>query len=477
MKDLGGIMAQTLFGAECRPGTGLRVVATAAEEAGAPGQPVRPASKERPGSARPASRRRLPALSRAGLIAGLLGTTAWFAMPAPAAAQERQQRQPGLHHTIRFVRHLGAFRDGQRHRWGLRSDRQPWRHRLGNQLGNRQSLLDLAEHRQHQQRSVGGILAQSAGGIGGGSGCCNAGSGADSGSASVTLNLGGSVSVVASGTPPTGSALAPSAGVTAAVVGGAGGDGPENVEGQSGGAGGSVQGDVQVSITDANVATTGNGLIGVLAFGQGGAGGNSGCQYGNGCNPDQSAGHDSGGNGGNVSNDATVAINAATQSITISTAGTSSPAIAAILLGGVGGNGGSQVSFSESDSGDGGNGGTVSGFVNINLNGTPQTPITLTTQGNNSSGVYALSLGGNGGFSGDAQATTGSAYAHQGGNAGSGADVAVNLTATSINTQPPHPPASSRFRKAGPAAQGARAPWGSEIAEVELAGVAETRAR
>jgi hypothetical protein len=277
-----------------------------------------------------------------------------------------------------------------------------------------------------------GIQALSTGTVGIAGSGSSGGNGGAGGSAAVTLNLGGNVSVVENGTPPTATPPAPSAGVTAAVVGGSGGEAAYG-DNNDGGTGGAAQGNAQVSVTDANVTTTGDQLPGILAYVSAGAGGAGGPPASNGGGG--SDGWQNGGNGGDVNGSALVSVATATMPVTIATAGTNSPAVAAELQGGAGGLGGSQAQLA-ANGGTGGSGGNVNGGITVSLTGSSSSLLTLTTNGTYSPGVFALSEGGTGGNSGEADGDAlGSATSYDAGSGGSGGNVTVNLAVTGISTQ------------------------------------------
>jgi len=115
----------------------------------------------------------------------------------------------------------------------------------------------------------------------------------------------------------------------------------------------------------------------------------------------------------------------------ITTGGTNSPAIAALLQGGAGGP--YNAIFGVSNAGSAGNGGGT-GDLAITLTGTPSAPIQLTTTGGASPGVVAITAGGPGGTGGDLNSTLGGGVAESGGNGGAGGNIAVKITATSIQT-------------------------------------------
>ncbi|MGF6227304.1 uncharacterized protein YhjY with autotransporter beta-barrel domain [Inquilinus ginsengisoli] len=284
---------------------------------------------------------------------------------------------------------------------------------------------------------VYGIQAQSQGGNGNWNSSSPGGNGGDSGIATVK-HAGGDVIVTMSGTPPSAQSAYLGAGIMAAAFGGSGGLGPESGgdDNKAGGNGGAVAGaTIQVS-GNAGVSTTGDKLPGLLVYGVGGAGALSGCQYGADCNPDQSSGHNNGGNGGGVVLPSdVVSVEAEFGAIPIATAGTDSAGVAVVLQAGAGGAGGSEVDFSHADGGAGGNGGNVQSTANINFVGVSGSPINVTTSGSTSPGILVASIGGNAGNAGDAQGTIGSAFGGNGGAGGYSAGVTVALASTTISTQ------------------------------------------
>jgi uncharacterized protein YhjY with autotransporter beta-barrel domain len=279
-----------------------------------------------------------------------------------------------------------------------------------------------------------GVLAQSVGGDGGDSnGQDNGGAGGRVLSAAVTLTAGGDVRLATYSTAPTSSDLiSPSAGVSAAVVGGNGGQGA-NEESVNAGEGGHV-GSAQITVTDANVEVSGDTLPGLLAFAQGGTGGVGG-------DPNCSLSCQSFTNGGNGNdagededNAASIQVTGATLPVTISTAGTDSPAVAALVQGGAGGAGGNANALGDTTGGNGGDGGDIDAPITIQLAGTTQTPVNLTTSGDTSPGILALSAGGTGGEGGDAQRNGHYTTGGNGGSGGAGGGITVSLASTSIAT-------------------------------------------
>jgi hypothetical protein len=287
-----------------------------------------------------------------------------------------------------------------------------------------------------------GILAQSVGGTGTGTkgdlGSTSGGYGGNAQSASVTLTQDGNVAVTETGSSPAGglgaglAANITGAGVVAEAIGGNGGNGEEQGD-PAGNGGNAASAGVTIDVTDANVVTSGNGLPGLLAIGQGGAGG-LGATENNGDNSNSA--YSNGGYGGSALDAATVDVTALTQRVQISTAGAYSPAIVALMQGGAGGDvNPSAHIFKAKGGGDGGRGGNVYGTDTITLAGTGGNTVGLTTTGDHSPGIYALSLGGAGGAGGNYTATLGGGTGGNGGNGGEGWLVTVGLQSASISTQ------------------------------------------
>ncbi|WP_124668506.1 autotransporter outer membrane beta-barrel domain-containing protein [Burkholderia sp. Bp8986] len=321
-----------------------------------------------------------------------------------------------------------------------------------------------------------GILAQSQGGNGtgtkGGDGSNWGGWGGSVNGASVTLNSGGDVTVIQTGTPPGQGiawnffASAPNneisstnetvpaflakvtgAGVAAVAIGGNGGNSEE--ENYSAGGGGYVLGSPTIGVTDATVKTTGNNLPALLAWSQGGNGGlgateNDGNQSG--------SAYSNGGPGGIVAG-STVNVTAGARNVLISTSGDSSPAISAFALGGNGGDT-NPVAHDDGHNTDAsaGAGGSVcadAGFTgschgaaptSITLTGTNGHTVQLKTNGVTAPGIYAVSEGGKGGYGGDFAPSGSHGQGYNGGAGGSGSDVTVALYSATINTGGPTSP-------------------------------------
>ncbi|WP_429225763.1 hypothetical protein [Inquilinus ginsengisoli] len=265
-----------------------------------------------------------------------------------------------------------------------------------------------------------GILAQSAGGNGYIVGN-DVGIGGAAGPATVTLTQGGDVTLQLNGTPP--SALGVSGGVLATAVGGLGGGNSSN--GQNAGDGGAVAG-ASVSATDASVSTIGVNLPGIVAFAQGGNGGQGGSLDSLGVS--LHAGQ--GGGGGAVNGSAAVTLTGSSPSgPTGATTGNNSPGVYALSLGGQGGDGGYlNPALGEGTAGYGGAGGDT-GAVTVSL-----VSASINTSGTSSPGIIAQSEGGGGG-DGNGSGGVGEIYGGNGGNGGSAGTVTVMLdSASTIQT-------------------------------------------
>ncbi|MEO5712687.1 MAG: autotransporter outer membrane beta-barrel domain-containing protein [Luteolibacter sp.] len=269
--------------------------------------------------------------------------------------------------------------------------------------------------------NASGILVSNAGGIGGtsylksGSGGA-AGAGGNGGSASnvaVTLNAAaGAIQLTTNGTL--------SHGVEARSAGGAGGTGGTlNViageagpgDSTSGDAGvGARSGDINVSLSGAvTIATQGLNSDGIRAVSSGGAGGGGGKATIDTASSNGKVGG-RGGDSGNI-------MVAVSDGSGISTTGDESSAITAWSLSGAGGAGGAAA-VGSSDSGNGGAGGNT-GTVHVTNNGI------LSTLGTSSYGIFAQAFAGGGGVSGFAS----SPFSSETGNGGaSGINGAISLT-------------------------------------------------
>ena len=317
-----------------------------------------------------------------------------------------------------------------------------------------------------------GIVAQSIGGGGGNGGWAGTGNIAAGGSAGVGVGVsigggGGAGSyartVTVTQTDHIITRGAEAHGVLAQSIGGGGGNGGFSVAagaagsmsvggsvnvslGGSGGVGGAAS---TVEVTVEDVATGGDGAIGVLAQSIGGGGGNGGFAVAASLVGGGSVGGavnvgvgGSGGSGGSAG-DVTVTAQE------VFTLGDGAHGISAQSLGGGGGNGGFSVagglSFGSQAAaigvslGGGGGTGNTAGVVTVNANDQ------ITTTGNDANGVLAQSIGGGGGNGGAAisgsisagssnSASINVAIGGNGGTGGSGGAVNVNTLET-IYTQ------------------------------------------
>ena len=255
-----------------------------------------------------------------------------------------------------------------------------------------------------------GILAQS---IGGGGGSANASGGLVSlGGKGGSGGNGGQVTVTNSGQISTlergGDA------VVAQSIGGGGGDGGSSGglvslggSGTSGGAGG------KVDVTNSgSIATAGARARGVLAQSIGGGGGNGG---------DSGGLVSLGGSGSVASNGGNVTV---TNTGVVSTVGNAASAIEAESIGGGGGSGGTSGGALFTLGGTGGGGGNA-GIVTLNNSRN------LSTQGDDSHGLFGQSIGGgggNGGNSASVSAFVGVAVGGSGGKGGAGSEVTINAS-------------------------------------------------
>ncbi|GAB4065482.1 autotransporter [Ancylobacter sonchi] len=272
------------------------------------------------------------------------------------------------------------------------------------------------------------------------------GDGIPAGASGIVLNAGGDVTVTANGTPRDVAvpglsilnAVSPGtslqgAGLFAATFGGNGGSGFGY---QQPGGNGAEGGPVRIAIEDASVTTTGSGLPALALLVQAGAGGVSGCQSFNDCSFWQSGTYSPEGNGGAggdvyANADSSIQIVANTVPVTISTNGDNSAGILALMQGGTGAAGG--LLPASGTAGAGGAGGNVHATLNIGLTGANQ-PLAVLTQGTNSPGISASSLGGEGSAGAEAANSLDSITAGAGGNGGDGGAINVRLTAASVTT-------------------------------------------
>ncbi len=268
---------------------------------------------------------------------------------------------------------------------------------------------------QTSGNSVSGIIAQSLGGNGGngGDGKGLAGIGGDSGSG----GDGGAVTVSFSGTiTTTGNSAHGILAESNAGNGGNGGDGGGlDGEGGDGGTGGNG-GNVTVSVTSGSIDTSGIFAHGIFAQSRGGVGGDGGGGEGL---------HGAGGSGAGTGPGGTVMV---TNGANITTADDSSYGILAQSVGGFGGSGGSSggiVGYGASgkSAGPGGN-------VQVTNTGTIQ------TQGDDAHGLFAQSVGGGGGAGGSGAGIVG--LGAEGGVGGAGGTVTVvnsgNITTEGVNS-------------------------------------------
>ncbi|WP_238119198.1 MULTISPECIES: autotransporter outer membrane beta-barrel domain-containing protein [unclassified Xanthobacter] len=268
--------------------------------------------------------------------------------------------------------------------------------------------------------AMAGVEARNAGGAGGtgnskdndgepyGGSKTDGGAGGSAGALSVSLSNG--TRITASGT------LAP--GVVAAAIGGVAGDGASyygwNSDAGNGSAGGSA-GAVTVNLSNTSVATNGDYSAGLVALSTGGNGGNGGDRKSG--NSGDAGGGGNAGSGGSV----TVELGAGSN---VTTNGYSSAGVIAYSAGGAGGNGGiGEVNMTGSPR-NGGNGGN-SGFVSA----TVDAGAAITTKGDASGGLVAISISGFGG-NGNTVSNVGSSHGGDGGTGGqAGSTVNGVLTA------------------------------------------------
>jgi hypothetical protein len=264
-----------------------------------------------------------------------------------------------------------------------------------------------------------GIQAQSIGGGGGNGGLAVAGTLTTGGGLNVSVALGGSgglggdagdlVEVKTDSATTIGTLGNASYGIMAQSIGGGGGNGGMAFAGSGGpglsvavgigGKGGGGGSGKDVSIDNAGtIATAGDLSAGIFTQSIGGGGGNGGFA-GSLAVGGTSVGVSVGGSGGSGGAAGQIGV---TNSGTIATAGKSAAGIFAQSVGGGGGNGGSafagsigvaSVTTAVGGAGGAGNDGNLVDIVNSGL---------IATQGNNSAGIFAQSIGGGGGSGGDA---------------------------------------------------------------------------
>ncbi|UPY36284.1 autotransporter outer membrane beta-barrel domain-containing protein [Sediminicoccus sp. KRV36] len=274
-----------------------------------------------------------------------------------------------------------------------------------------------------------GILALSQGGAGGRSGVGQDNSRAGSGGAAGFTST-NSPQISLSGTTISTTGLL-SAGVMAANLGGAGGNGqPYDSslqffrKGESGTAGfGGATGPVLVQITGGSVTTTGDQSPGVVALAQGGLGGTGGAMSG------QYGGSGTGGDGGLAG---TATINIQGNAIITTSGGPATGnleaayGVSAASIGGAGGAGGSIATNFASGRGNGGFGGDAQNVTVALAAG-----VSITTGGASASAVAARSLGGAGGAASPyVTSGIGGSKDGNGGDGGRGGAVSVTNAAT-----------------------------------------------
>ena len=295
-----------------------------------------------------------------------------------------------------------------------------------------------------------GIIAQSVGANGSSSEDGGGGHGGDVTSAAVTLTQGGNVSVVTAGGAPSGTAVGTfnGAGVAAVVIGGNGGGGQDsktNVRGGAAGTSGATA--AQITITDASVTTQGDRLPALLAFAQAGTGGTAigaGTAY-------------TGGDGGNTGN-STISVTAMNNALTFSTLGSNASAIVNLLQAGAGGAGADLNSVIGGVSGAGGAGGS-SGTSTVSLLGSSSAPISVSTNGSESAGIYAVSIGSAGG-NGGALNAGGGGKGGVGGAGGGAGNINILVTSTTISTEGDGSPGIVAQSQGGAGGQGGTAQGG-----------------
>jgi hypothetical protein len=288
----------------------------------------------------------------------------------------------------------------------------------------------------------------------------NGGQGGDPGSVQMTIGQGAStpniaavgasaaatgavIPIDASGDPAQAALMA--AGIQAQSMGGAGGvggtgDGTTGKAGK-GGDGGNAS-TVNIALNSANISTTGFAAAGVLAQSVGGAGGNG-----------QGAGgifFKKGGNGAQGGDAGAVTVSLGNSSNTvwpsdlISTTGDDSMGVVAQSIGGGGGAGGAVAGGSFiTGVAIGGNGQTGGTGAVVSLdNGTlalgsdpAQAGFVIATQGENSSGLVAQSIGGGGGTGGSASGVDGGAVSYTVGGTGGSGGAAGTVGTTQVSEQ------------------------------------------
>lgn len=294
-----------------------------------------------------------------------------------------------------------------------------------------------------------GILLQSIGGGGGNSGATVAGTlGAGANLSTAIGGTGGgggdSNNVAVFGGGPITTVGHDSTGIKIQSVGGGGGHGGTTVAASGisvvsvdtavGGAGGrgGVAGRVLLD-WDSSILTQGENSAAILAQSVGGGGGSSGTTVAGALNSQFSAQQAVGGKGGSGGSAQTVTVNSEG---TVSTAGQIATGILAQSVGGGGGHSGTTLAGTlvtqvAANTAVGGNGGSGGDGAEVDV-----TAASITTTGDSSLGISAMSIGGGGGaahftgaFGGEATyVNVNTAVGGGGGTAGDGGAVNVNLT-------------------------------------------------
>jgi autotransporter-associated beta strand protein len=265
-----------------------------------------------------------------------------------------------------------------------------------------------------------GVLAQSVGGGGGNGGLAVAGAMASKATASFAFggtggNAGAGSTVTLASQASVETQGANSHGLFAQSIGGGGGSGGAAVAGgisgkesfdfAFGGSGGSGGASDSVTLTSggAGITTHGEKSYGVLAQSIGGGGGDGGFAVSGSISGDKGVNLGIGGNGGAASNSGIVTL---TNAAGIATQGNDSHGIFAQSVGGGGGSGGFSVagSISKAESFNAGIGGKGAGGGNSATVTVINDAANLTTAGDRAYGILAQSIGGGGGDGGFAVA-------------------------------------------------------------------------
>ncbi len=242
------------------------------------------------------------------------------------------------------------------------------------------------------------------------------GAGGQAGAVTLALNANGPVGI--STAAESGALVRTGAGALAISQGGDGGAGYDSSTGGKGGASSLVT----VGITGTSVTARGDQTAAVIAAAMGGKGGAGGIGQDN----------SNGGAGGNsgLSTDTTPDVQVQLSGATVSAAGVGSPGVFALSQGGTGGAGTNySVAFSQGVHGGNGGGGGNTGPISVTLD----SGSSVSTSGDQSPGILAVTLGGTGGVGGDMAG--GEGHSGAGGTGGQAAPVTVHLTGgTSIVT-------------------------------------------